>query len=253
MPQKWCGPARNVRLRVEASMKRQTVLLLDTAMPSGVVALARDEEILSEEALGESRQHGEKLSGAIENVLAGAQVRMSELDGIAVGVGPGSFVGVRVAMATAKGLALALDVPLFGVSTLAAVAGGCAVEQGQRLLVAIDARRGEAYAQAFEGAERNWAPQSKVQACPPDELRVLLEGQDRVVGNASFLLPELALPNQEVSGPSGLGLMAALRARTAAGPLSNELVSLVPAYVRAPDAKKPAVAPDYSVNPSAHK
>ena len=102
MPQKWCGPARNVRLRVEASMKRQTVLLLDTAMPSGVVALARDEEILSEEALGESRQHGEKLSGAIENVLVGAQVRMSELDGIAVGVGPGSFVGVRVAMATAK-------------------------------------------------------------------------------------------------------------------------------------------------------
>ena len=100
------------------------LLLMDTSMPHGVVAFAHEGKLVAERILKESRRHGEQLSEALDTVLLKAGKEFSDLEGIIIGTGPGSFVGVRVAMATGKGIAVAQRVPLWGVSTLAALAHG---------------------------------------------------------------------------------------------------------------------------------
>lgn len=111
------------------------------------------------------RRHAELALPWAEALLAEAGIRKSQLDAIAVGRGPGAFTGVRLAIALAQGIALALDRPVLPVSTLAAIA-----MQGQpegdapgRVLAAIDARMGEVYTAAFlrtAGDVQAWTPES---------------------------------------------------------------------------------------------
>lgn len=93
------------------------------------------------------RRHAELALPWADQLLAEAGIAKSQLDGIAVGRGPGAFTGVRLAIALGQGIALALDRPLVPVSTLAALAFDGA---GERVLAAIDARMGEVYFAAFE-------------------------------------------------------------------------------------------------------
>jgi len=93
------------------------------------------------------RRHAELALPWAEALLAEAGIARSQLDAIAVGRGPGAFTGVRLAIAIAQGIALALDRPIAGVSTLAALA---MQGSGERILAAIDARMGEVYLGAFE-------------------------------------------------------------------------------------------------------
>lgn len=115
-------------------------LILDTACPRALVALARNDVVLAEVTLDEYRRHGELLAGAIQDCLNQAGCQISEIKAVAVGQGPGSFIGVRVAMAHAKGLCMALQIPLVGFNTLAGI------ESHGADWVAIDARRNEFYA-----------------------------------------------------------------------------------------------------------
>jgi tRNA threonylcarbamoyladenosine biosynthesis protein TsaB len=93
------------------------------------------------------RRHAELSLPWAEQLLAEAGVAKSQLDAVAIGRGPGSFTGVRLAIAIGQGIALALDRPVVPVSTLAALA---LQASGPRVLAAIDARMGEVYAAAFE-------------------------------------------------------------------------------------------------------
>ncbi|MHC9086802.1 tRNA (adenosine(37)-N6)-threonylcarbamoyltransferase complex dimerization subunit type 1 TsaB [Luteimonas sp. RIT-PG2_3] len=97
------------------------------------------------------RRHAELALPWAEALLAEAGLRKSQLDAIAVGRGPGAFTGVRLAIALAQGIALALDRPVLPVSTLAAIAmqGQAGPDAPGRVLAAIDARMGEIYAAAF--------------------------------------------------------------------------------------------------------
>ena len=115
-------------------------LILDTACPRALVALTRNGVVLSEVYLDEYRRHGELLANAIESCLSQSGSQISEINAVAVGQGPGSFIGVRIAMAHAKGLCMALRIPLVGFNTLAGI------ENHGLDGVAIDARRGEYYA-----------------------------------------------------------------------------------------------------------
>lgn len=115
-------------------------LILDTACPRALVALARDGVIVTEVYLHEYRRHGELLAGAIETCISQAGCQIGDIKAVAVGQGPGSFIGVRVAMAHAKGLCMALKIPLVGFNTLAGI------ESHGADWLAIDARRGEYYA-----------------------------------------------------------------------------------------------------------
>ncbi|MGQ2904699.1 MAG: tRNA (adenosine(37)-N6)-threonylcarbamoyltransferase complex dimerization subunit type 1 TsaB [Neoaquamicrobium sediminum] len=94
--------------------------------------------------------HAEHLMGVIEAALKEAGTAYGELDAIAVSVGPGSFTGVRVGVATARGLALALKIPAVGVTTLEAIAEERRIAGPDRPIIArIDAGRGQAYVAAF--------------------------------------------------------------------------------------------------------
>lgn len=129
-----------------------TWLGIEAATPTGGAAVARDGVLLAEVTLGLTTRHSELLLPGIDFVLHAAGVGRAELDGIVVGAGPGSFTGVRIAAATARGLAAALHIPLFAHSSLAAVAAGA--RTGDRPVCALfDARRGEVYAGCYRFAD----------------------------------------------------------------------------------------------------
>ena len=95
------------------------------------------------------RGHQERLASMVAEAMAAAGAAFPELDRIGVTVGPGSFTGLRVGLAFAKGLAIALNVPCVGVGVLEALAVSAGA--GARVLAAIDAKRDQAYLQMFEG------------------------------------------------------------------------------------------------------
>ncbi|HEV7554556.1 MAG TPA: tRNA (adenosine(37)-N6)-threonylcarbamoyltransferase complex dimerization subunit type 1 TsaB, partial [Kofleriaceae bacterium] len=123
------------------------VLGLDTATKIGSVAIVRDGELLAE-ARAESKSHGTELLPMIDEVCARAKVRPRELDAIAIGAGPGSFTGLRIGMATAKGIAFAAGRPLWAVSSLAAIAHD--IGGDDPIACVLDARRGEVFAGIYK-------------------------------------------------------------------------------------------------------
>ena len=121
------------------------LLAFETATEACSVAVYIDGEVRERFELA-PRRHAELSLPWAEQLLAEAGIAKSQLDAIAIGRGPGAFTGVRLAIAIAQGIALALDRPIVPVSTLAALA---MQSQGERILAAIDARMGEVYSAAF--------------------------------------------------------------------------------------------------------
>ena len=122
------------------------ILAFDTATEIATSALVADGEVL-----GERISHAVTLLEDVDALLRRGGAHADEIDALAVGVGPGSFTGVRVGLATARGLALALDIPAAGVSTLEALAAGA-----PGALPVIDARRREIF--VLQGDARVLAP-----------------------------------------------------------------------------------------------
>jgi len=126
-------------------------LSVDTSGPVGYVAVSEGGHVLSRARLDRQGHHAAQVVPAMSATLEGASVNLEDLAGIVVGEGPGSFTGVRVAAATAKGLALALQVPMWAVSSLAAAA---LADEGGRPVPALryvlfDARSDRVYAGCY--------------------------------------------------------------------------------------------------------
>ncbi|MDH3208552.1 MAG: tRNA (adenosine(37)-N6)-threonylcarbamoyltransferase complex dimerization subunit type 1 TsaB [Gemmatimonadota bacterium] len=131
-----------------ASLGEQDVLLaLDTSGRVGSVAVGKGPAVLAQVSLTEHREHAARLIPAIDAVLSEASTSLGDLAGIVVGEGPGSFTGVRVAAATAKGLAHALGIPLWAISSLTAAA--LASEVGPVRYVLFDARGDRVYGACY--------------------------------------------------------------------------------------------------------
>ena len=122
------------------------LLAFETATEACSVALWVDGTVIERFEIA-PRRHAELSLPWAQQLLDEAGIARSQLDGIAVGRGPGAFTGVRLAIALAQGIAMALDKPVVAVSTLAALAMQSA---GELTLAAIDARMGEIYLGAFE-------------------------------------------------------------------------------------------------------
>ena len=134
------------------------LLIIDTALEEAIVALSKDEKIVAELTNKETYSHASFIQVAIANLLAEQQVAISELDAIAVTLGPGSYTGLRVGLATAKGIAYSLQKPLIGLSTLSALAFA-AIKQAPKvpeapiqIFAMIDARRMEVFGAIYDAS-----------------------------------------------------------------------------------------------------
>ncbi|PLX83957.1 MAG: tRNA (adenosine(37)-N6)-threonylcarbamoyltransferase complex dimerization subunit type 1 TsaB [Desulfuromonas sp.] len=122
-----------------------SLLTIQTAVPAASIALSEDNRILAEFSLAVRRTHADWLVGAIDRLLADACLSVSQLDGLGVVIGPGSFTSLRVGLATVKGLALAAELPIFVVSTLQTLAMQAPFVT-LPVCAMLDARKKEVYA-----------------------------------------------------------------------------------------------------------
>jgi len=122
-------------------------LALDTSGPVGSVAVTSGVDVLGRDVMTRRAEHASGLIPTIDRVLDETGVERSELKGVLVGEGPGSFTGVRVAAATAKGISRALSVPLWAISSLAAAA--MAVDRGAVRYALFDARAERVYGACY--------------------------------------------------------------------------------------------------------
>jgi tRNA threonylcarbamoyladenosine biosynthesis protein TsaB len=207
------------------------VLGLDTCLSACAVAVRDGERVLAQASEPMARGHQERLAPMARDVVAQAGRAFPDLDRIGVTVGPGSFTGLRVGLAFAKGLACALDRPLVGVSALQALAA-----EAQGLVFAvIDARREQVYLQAFEDGRPVMAPDALDLGTAAARLAEIATGRDfTLVGDGAPLLAGFA-PAARVRLRAGAdaALVARLAAEATPGPVR-------PLYLRAPDARLPA-------------
>jgi tRNA threonylcarbamoyl adenosine modification protein YeaZ len=220
--------------------KQRYTLVLDTATRHPTLALSTREADLVGERQWESRhRHGEQLLEELDQLLGAVNARARDLDGIISGVGPGSFTGLRIGMATAKTIAYSVDVPIVGISTTEALAlaAGDGADGRSDFAVTLPAGASDRYLHhvAVDGGE--------IADSEAPQLAVPGTGFDEAVGNA--LLVALDLDGAEdvsdaavVRGETALrglgralaklGLEALERGRV------EDVARLVPAYVALP-------------------
>jgi tRNA threonylcarbamoyladenosine biosynthesis protein TsaB len=209
------------------------VLALDTCLAACSAAVLRDGRVLASASEPMTRGHQERLALLVGEVMTAADAAFSQLDRIGVTVGPGSFTGLRVGLAFAKGLALALERPCVGVGTLPALAASAGVAGFQA--AAVDAGRGHVYLQIFENGAPLMAPDSLTYAHAAARLMELYSGgAGALIGPGAHLLEgvvkDLALIQIPTADPAAIARLAA------ASPLAPPR----PLYLRAPDAKPKA-------------
>ncbi|KAE8178823.1 tRNA (adenosine(37)-N6)-threonylcarbamoyltransferase complex dimerization subunit type 1 TsaB [Photobacterium carnosum] len=147
------------------------ILAVDTATENCSVALMIGDDVISRCEYA-PREHTTKILPMIDAVLADAGIKLKQLDALAYGRGPGSFTGVRIGIGIAQGLAFGANLPMIGVSTLAAMAqGSFRLHQADHVLTAIDARMGELYwAQYQRKTDGDWLLLGNEQVIAPDVL-----------------------------------------------------------------------------------
>ena len=124
------------------------ILGIESSSLTAGAAIIRDDTVLAEYSVSFKKTHSQTLLSMIDEVVRMTQTDLNDLDAIAISAGPGSFTGLRIGSATAKGLCLALDKPLAEVSTLEAMALGCGFTSGL-ICPVIDARRRQVYTAVY--------------------------------------------------------------------------------------------------------
>ena len=202
------------------------ILALDTSTAACTAALfdgtgtciARTDEILG-------RGHAERLVPMIAELLGGRSA-----DSILVGVGPGSFTGIRVAIAAAHGLAIGWDAPVAGMSSLALLAAG--EDTDGKVAAAMLGGHGELFVQQFDG--RSLDPASKLLNAPPSVAADATDAELVVGPGAAQLVEARGWGEARQSLPAAAGAMKL--------PQALRLLPAVPLYARAPDARAKVAA-----------
>jgi tRNA threonylcarbamoyladenosine biosynthesis protein TsaB len=214
------------------------VLALDTATEACTVALLTDQG-LTDRFLEVGRGHAEQILAMVDGVLAEAGVSLAMLDGIAAGVGPGAFTGVRISVAVAQGLAFGAGLPVIPVTSLEALAL-CAIGEGaDRVLACLDARMGEVYWGCFAADPVHaLIALSALEVGAAAAVKLPGAGGYRGIGRGFAAYPELgALPGVELDPRDSRALpraremarLGAIRLRTGQG---IDPADLEPRYVR---------------------
>ncbi len=234
-----------------------TLLAMDTGQAACSVALWREGKIVAHRYTAMSKGHAELLVPMIEEVQNEAGFAFDDLDALAVTVGPGTFTGLRVGLATARGIALASRKPLIGVTTLEAIAHAVRSEvidyaarsEGENkdatIAAVFDARRDEIYLQCFAGDGSARTQPSLVTLDTCNEHVPSSNGPIICVGTGAALLVERlegagrhAVPARAAPLPDA---RCVAEIATARGVTEDSLPG--PLYLRAPDAKLPKAQP----------
>ena len=223
---------------------KELILILDTATTAGSVALCRGESLLAEIVVDSSLNHSDKLLQQVEQILAEQRCSLSEVSAFAVIDGPGSFTGLRVGVAAAKGLARACQRPLYGLSSLQLLAAALPFAN-LPVCALIDARKKEVYAATF--STTTCSPCSLTEPCvlPPQRFLAEMTAPALFIGSGAVLYRDLII---ERFGP--LAAFAPWPLHTprasAAAPLilqrlrlgeSGDPELLLPRYIRPSDAE----------------
>jgi tRNA threonylcarbamoyl adenosine modification protein YeaZ len=201
------------------------LLAFDTSTPAVTVALHDGTQILASHTVVDARRHGELLAPGIAQVLADARCSASDLTGIAVGVGPGPFTGLRIGLMTARAMGDALTIPVSGVCTLDVIAA--AVVSAQPFLVATDARRREVYWATYD------ARSARIDG-PHVERPADVVWRGPAYGAGALMYPETFVNSLQPEYPDA-GVLASMVASGRAVVLPPD-----PLYLRRPDAVEPS-------------
>ncbi len=206
------------------------LLAVDTTLEACQAAVLDGETVLAVRSEPMHRGHQERLAPLVAEVLAAAGVQPRALQRVGVTIGPGSFTGLRVGLAFAKGLALARRIPCVGVSTLAALAASA--PPGGLTAAVIDAGRGQVWLQLFEAGQPAGAPLALTIEDAAKRLRA--QAPRRLVGSGAGLvqLPGVEALPRAAPDPVAIARLAAQAPAEEASPR--------PIYLRAPDARLPA-------------
>jgi tRNA threonylcarbamoyladenosine biosynthesis protein TsaB len=236
------------------------ILGIETSTMTGSVALMDEERLIAEYTLNLSRRskerrvgvsaplrketHTSRLMPAVDRMLKDASLTIKDVNGIAVSLGPGSFTGLRIGIATAKGLAQGLDIPIVGIPTLDGLAFNLS-HYKDLICPILDARKGEVYTALYRNGERL----TKYMACEPDSLLKELRSRIKDQGSRIVFLGDgietygdlirKKLGKKVVFAPKSRRLtnassIAELGLKKLKRGKKTELLTLKPIYVRAP-------------------
>ena len=221
-----------------------TVLGIDTSAVTCAVALYSD-RLLSAFSLTNGPTHSQTLLPAIQSVLREGETAVSQLDAIAISVGPGSFTGLRIGISTVKGLAFSDQIPCVPVSTLEALAVNARSLEGVMVCSLMDARRGEFYNSLFRIENGFPVRLTSDRALPGEEivkeiqgessLLLLGDGAEKFCSMFSDFSPYLATEDMRYQSGESVAILGQKDA------MQKKMISchqLSPAYLRLPQAER---------------
>lgn len=216
------------------------VLAFDCSVSACSAAVVGDGAVLAWRFAAMARGQSEALMPMIQDCLATAGLGWSDVGLVGVTVGPGSFTGLRIGLAAARGIALAGGIPLAGVTSCEAVAHAVpdAERKGRTILVAIDGKRADLFAQPFSEDLR---PLADPAALMPDEAARLAAGPVVLAGTAAGRLAA-SLPGAVLSAASGIPDARVVARLALARWQAGTALAPVPLYLRPPDVTMPGAA-----------
>lgn len=220
------------------------VLGIETATTHASVALGDDRRLVATARLGRSGAHGRFVAPAIHFCCQHAGVRVADLTGVAVSLGPGRYTGMRVGIATAQALAHSSQLPVVGLSSLDVVAFAARFAS-QPICAVIDARRGELAWAFYRATAGELQRRSDFRLGPPERLageieggveEVLAVGDGAVAHRALLAAAGASVGDETAAEPSADAVVALARPRFAREE-TQEPADLAPIYLRRPDAR----------------
>lgn len=215
-----------------------SILALDTCTESCSAAVSHQGVVYSEQA-DAPREHSQRLLPMVKSVLAQAQLKLQDVDVIAYGRGPGSFTGIRICTSITQGLALGQELPVIGVSTLAAMAQSAIDKGAKQVLAAIDARMGEVYWGQYTAVNGLATLVNEEVVSAPDAIVLSLDESTAITacGTGFDAYPQLLelVPAVEVCEAAKFPeakYMLALAQQGVASGLSTSVDELAPVYLR---------------------
>jgi len=220
------------------------ILAVDTTTTSCSVAIVDQTSLLSEFTIDREETHSKHLMDMIKAVMTMAGLNFSDLDGFAVTRGPGSFTGLRIGISTIKGLVVASEKPVVGISSLETLA--FQVSYSRDLICPIlDARKGEVYFSRYRFLNGHLKRQTKERVAPPDKAVDDLNESCLFVGNGALLYKEMILEKMGEFASFAPMIQNTIRASTIAylsmakfeNNDTDEIEKILPYYIRKSDAE----------------